>query len=461
MLNSAPVQLLPVEQGRGQKNSDSVKSPDRDPDGFNKALESVMKEGSGKAAEPEKEIKKKTVSTENVKNKAENGTEFAEKAEDGKAAAETDRKTKGRKSDGTGKDAATSTADGKDGVLAELLQQLSGGHKKEADVKMKIGFTGKAAEDDADEKASSVEKLAGKTGIHKPSVVFTAHESPLLAGLKASAGNAGKRGGDIPIRGKKAGSVEKDGRVIKNAGKAARIAAAVDPAAVLKKRFLAAPLSTDDETKEKGGDKAKLRVSDHRRPVSMHGSKMQHQPDTAPLQQVSEQSSQDSSSVKTIELNGLYTGTGSSTRSREPAAQRTALMSSLKETVNSEIVKQAGIMVKGNGSGEIRLVIKPENLGKVRIKLSLNDNHIAGRIIVENNIVREIFESNLTNLYKAFGSEGFEASGLEVTVQGGGDGKTGKQSHGEAGRRAVRAIEDMVPEVADTEWQYNAVNMVV
>ena len=142
---------------------------------------------------------------------------------------------------------------------------------------------------------------------------------------------------------------------------------------------------------------------------------------------------------------------------------QSSVLTQLKEDLNSQIVKQAGIVVKGNGTGEIKLVMKPESLGKVRIQLSLNDNHIAGRIIVENNIVREIFESNLENLYKAFGSEGFENGGLEVSVQGQGgksDG-SGRRNGRSFGGRAVKAMEEAVPEVVNSEWRNNAVNMVV
>jgi len=166
-------------------------------------------------------------------------------------------------------------------------------------------------------------------------------------------------------------------------------------------------------------------------------------------------------SGKIIELNAAPDSARTEIRSSDFRVQQSAVLSQLKEEVNSQIVKQAGIVVKANGSGEIKLVMRPEQLGKVRIQLSLNDNHIAGRIIVENNIVREIFESNLENLYKAFGSEGFENGGLEVTVEGGDAGDTGRRSPGGPGRRAVQAIEDAVPELVDTEWQSNAVNMVV
>jgi flagellar hook-length control protein FliK len=162
-----------------------------------------------------------------------------------------------------------------------------------------------------------------------------------------------------------------------------------------------------------------------------------------------------------IELKGLGEVSKAADKAAAARSHQSALFSQLKDSVNSQIVKQAGITVKDNGTGEIRLVLKPESLGKVRISLSLTDNHIAGRIIVENNIVREVFESNLENLYKAFGSEGFENGGLEVTVEGEGAGNSGRNKPGGFKGKAFRVLEDSVPEMVESEWQYNVVNMVV
>ena len=73
-----------------------------------------------------------------------------------------------------------------------------------------------------------------------------------------------------------------------------------------------------------------------------------------------------------------------------------------QEALRNEVVKQSTFVLKDNGGGELRLVLKPESLGRVRINLNMNNNHIAGRIIVENSSVQEMFESNLQNLHEAF-----------------------------------------------------------
>lgn len=167
---------------------------------------------------------------------------------------------------------------------------------------------------------------------------------------------------------------------------------------------------------------------------------------------------------KDVEINSADNSYRMQNRSAEMKNIQRAVGAQLNETINKEIVKQAGIILKDNGKGEIKLVMKPESLGKVRIHLSLSDNNIAGRIIVDNNIVREIFESNLENLYKAFGSQGFENSGLEVSVQGkGGNSDGNNNKHGNRGtnNRNLQAVQESIAVVSDGEWANNTVNVII
>jgi len=90
----------------------------------------------------------------------------------------------------------------------------------------------------------------------------------------------------------------------------------------------------------------------------------------------------------------------------------------LRENGNTNIVRNANIILKENNEGEIKLLMKPESLGYVRIKLMLNDSHIAGRIIVDNHNVKEIFENNIENLIKSFKESGYSSATIDVAVGG-------------------------------------------
>jgi flagellar hook-length control protein FliK len=89
----------------------------------------------------------------------------------------------------------------------------------------------------------------------------------------------------------------------------------------------------------------------------------------------------------------------------------------LRDMAGSELTRAAGIILR-DGGGEIKLTLKPESLGSVRIRLNLVDNVIEGRIIVDNSAVRHIFEGSLDSLTRAFTAEGFQTTSLQVSVGG-------------------------------------------
>ena len=104
----------------------------------------------------------------------------------------------------------------------------------------------------------------------------------------------------------------------------------------------------------------------------------------------------------------------------------------LREQLNGDIVKRGSIMMRNNGSGEIRLQLKPEHLGQVRIFLSLDNNNIAGRILVENIHVKEAFDQNMQELYRTFKEHGFGETALNVSV--------GNQQRQKNGQREAGAV---------------------
>jgi hypothetical protein len=93
-------------------------------------------------------------------------------------------------------------------------------------------------------------------------------------------------------------------------------------------------------------------------------------------------------------------------------------LTKFRDLLQDEVVKHTRIVLRNENSGELRLSLKPESLGSVRINLSLNNNHIEGRIIVENNIVKQMFESNLQDLSNAFKEDGFASASLSISVGG-------------------------------------------
>ena len=104
----------------------------------------------------------------------------------------------------------------------------------------------------------------------------------------------------------------------------------------------------------------------------------------------------------------------------------------LRETGNGEIVQAAHIVLKDGDSGTIRLKLRPESLGEVKIELNLSDKSISGKIVVESDEAKSAFEREMASLSDAFKQGGFESASLEVSVGSG----SKRDAGGEGGRDA-------------------------
>jgi len=99
-----------------------------------------------------------------------------------------------------------------------------------------------------------------------------------------------------------------------------------------------------------------------------------------------------------------------------PVKQPNPQFSQLQKNLSSELVKHTRLIIKDGGNGEIRLVLKPKTLGSVRVRVNIQDNNIVGKIFVDNNIVKELVQSSLSNLYNAFKEDGFNQAMINVFV---------------------------------------------
>ena len=100
----------------------------------------------------------------------------------------------------------------------------------------------------------------------------------------------------------------------------------------------------------------------------------------------------------------------------------------LREAWNGEIVQSARIVLKDGDAGTIRLRLRPESLGNVKIELNLSENNISGRILVESDKAKSAFERNMNQLADAFKQGGFDSASLEVAVGGGSGGGSSRDS---------------------------------
>ncbi|HCC36356.1 MAG TPA: hypothetical protein DEQ14_01355 [Treponema sp.] len=94
----------------------------------------------------------------------------------------------------------------------------------------------------------------------------------------------------------------------------------------------------------------------------------------------------------------------------------------LHNNFNNDIVRHASMILRDEGKGSIRLALRPESLGDVKIRLEMAENKITGHIIVESEEALRAFEKEIHSLEQAFKDSGFEGAALEMSLASDGRG---------------------------------------
>ena len=84
----------------------------------------------------------------------------------------------------------------------------------------------------------------------------------------------------------------------------------------------------------------------------------------------------------------------------------------------NDLVKTGSIILKDNNAGTINLILNPEELGSVKIKLEISDNQITGKILVASKEAYDAFNQNINLLKNAFIESGFTAGGFDLAFTG-------------------------------------------
>jgi len=123
----------------------------------------------------------------------------------------------------------------------------------------------------------------------------------------------------------------------------------------------------------------------------------------------------------------------------------------LHQNLNNDIVRHASVVLRDSSEGTIRLALKPESLGNVKIRLEMAENKITGHITVESEEALRAFEREITSLEKAFVESGFEGANLEMSLAGNGGGAEQWQEMG-VDESLARLIAASHYEASAAEW---------
>lgn len=94
----------------------------------------------------------------------------------------------------------------------------------------------------------------------------------------------------------------------------------------------------------------------------------------------------------------------------------------LHQNFNGDIVRHASMMLRDGNEGTIKLALKPETLGNVKIRLEMAENKITGHIVVESEEALRAFEREIHSLEQAFKDSGFQSANLEMSLAADGRG---------------------------------------
>jgi flagellar hook-length control protein FliK len=169
-----------------------------------------------------------------------------------------------------------------------------------------------------------------------------------------------------------------------------------------------------------------------------------------------------SSTELTVELRSLGKTQSeiSAERENRPIQSfQNTLARELHENLNGDIVRHASVMLRDSGEGTIRLSLKPETLGTVKIRLEIAENKVTGRITVESGEAFRAFEQELHSLEQSFCDSGFDGANLEMAFAS--DGKEGRGNGADnlfSGRRIALSYDAVLSE-SQEEGQWLGVRL--
>lgn len=111
--------------------------------------------------------------------------------------------------------------------------------------------------------------------------------------------------------------------------------------------------------------------------------------------------------------------------------------------VIAQIMEKSKVSVKPDLS-EVRILLRPEQLGEVSLKIATQNGIVTAQFIAENQKVKEIIESNFNQLRDMLSEQGVDVGALEVNVSNGDEEKTTYNMFEQNSEKGEKRINDLI-----------------
>lgn len=119
--------------------------------------------------------------------------------------------------------------------------------------------------------------------------------------------------------------------------------------------------------------------------------------------------------AETPVLNTVVTQPSFGNVSQTQASGSEGVKSANREELFSQIVEHAKVVVN-NGGSEMEINLKPEHLGKLQLKVTIENDVVTAKFFAESQQVKEIIESNLNQLKRNLQENGMQVDTIMVSV---------------------------------------------
>ena len=141
---------------------------------------------------------------------------------------------------------------------------------------------------------------------------------------------------------------------------------------------------------------------------------------------------------------------------RSSQTSSTSALSQSREATPSQlfrqIVQKAQVMI-GDGMAEMKLELKPEQLGKLHLKLEMQGGMLAAKFVADSQQTKELIEANMSQLKQSFSDQGLNFGKIDVSVGGGERGDIENEEN--VPNMALATLEDLEDETDYEEGAYD------